>query len=130
AADDWNVQLADLLAQGVAIETKQMRRPDLIAAGGPEGVYDQRSLDLAQHSIVEPGGRQSDLVSGGIGLDVTSYRNSDASPAHHPATAGYAGASTSASSTSMTSPPMASCEYNAASRRTKFSNSRTLPGQR
>src|SRR5262249_41036683 len=59
-----------------------MRRPDLIAAGGPEGVYDQRPLDLAQHSIVEPGGRQAALVGGEIVLDVTSYRSSEPFPAH------------------------------------------------
>src|SRR6266404_5373069 len=53
-----------------------------------------------------------------------------ASPSPPTASTGSAGASASASSASMTSTPMTSCEYNAASRRARFSNSRTLHGQR
>src|SRR6516165_8856660 len=52
AADDRDVQLTDLFAQGVAIETEQVGGPNLIAAGGAEGLHDQWPLDLAQYPIV------------------------------------------------------------------------------
>src|SRR5207244_6820432 len=68
--------------QGVAIETQKMRRPNLIAAGGAKSVYDQRSLDFAQHSIVEPGGWQIPLVGGEVVLDVAPYGRSEPFPAH------------------------------------------------
>jgi len=47
-----------------------MGGPDLIAASGAKGLNDQRSLDLAQHPIVEPGRRQAPLVGGEVVFDM------------------------------------------------------------
>ena len=52
AADYGNVQFADFLAQGVAIEARQMSGSDLVAAGGAEGQHDQRPFDFAQYPVV------------------------------------------------------------------------------
>src|SRR3984893_15230202 len=57
-----------------------MRRPYLIAASGVKGVDDQRPLDLAQYSIVEPGSWQIALMGGEVVLDVASYGGSEPFP--------------------------------------------------
>ena len=57
-ADDLEVEVADLLAQGVAIDAEQLGCPDLVAAGGRQGGADQRAFDLAQDAVIEPGRRQ------------------------------------------------------------------------
>src|SRR5215204_1268868 len=58
AANDLEVEVADLLAQGVPIDAEELRRPDLVAAGGGERGADQRRLDLPQDPVIEPGRRQ------------------------------------------------------------------------
>src|SRR3954462_6425634 len=58
AADDLEVEVTDLLAQGIAIDAEELRRPDLVAAGGGQGGADQRRLDLPQDPVIEPGRRQ------------------------------------------------------------------------
>src|SRR5215469_5336268 len=62
AAADVDFELADLLPQGVPVEAEELRRPQLVAPGGAEGELDERPFDLAQHAIIEPGGRQVALM--------------------------------------------------------------------
>src|SRR5687767_2555596 len=57
-ADHLDLQIADLLAQGVAVEAEQGRGADLVAARRRQGEVDQGPLDLAQHAVVDAGGRQ------------------------------------------------------------------------
>src|SRR4051812_29288915 len=57
-ANDLEVEVADLLAQGVPIDAEELRRPDLVAAGGGKRGADQRRLDLPQDPVIEPGRRQ------------------------------------------------------------------------
>src|SRR4051812_6783336 len=58
AANDLEVEVADLLAQGVPIDAEEHRRSDLVAAGGGKRGADERRLDLAQDPVIEPGRRQ------------------------------------------------------------------------
>src|SRR5262245_12410337 len=44
AADDLDVEVAELLAQRVAVEAEQLRGLDLVAAGGGEREREQRAL--------------------------------------------------------------------------------------
>src|SRR6516165_6544598 len=83
AANDRNVQFADLLAQGVAIETEQMGGPDLITAGGAEGLDNQWPLNLAKHPIVEPSRRHAPLVGGEVVFDMTFDRAREPLRARH-----------------------------------------------
>ena len=54
------------LRKVLRLRPEQLRRPDLVAARRRQGQQDQRPLDLAQHPVVEPGGRQGVLVRGEI----------------------------------------------------------------
>src|SRR5437016_3568182 len=47
AAEHLNVEIADLLAQGVAVDAEQVGGADLVAAGGGERHREERMLDLA-----------------------------------------------------------------------------------
>src|SRR6266851_8829054 len=57
AAEHLDVEVADLLAQGVAVETEQIGGADLVAAGRRERHREERMLDLAQHPVIEAGRR-------------------------------------------------------------------------
>src|SRR5262245_51345406 len=58
-AEDLNIEIADFLPQGIAIDPEQIRRADLVAAGGCQSHREERMLDLAQDTVVKAGGRQS-----------------------------------------------------------------------
>src|SRR5581483_3172258 len=58
AAQHLDVELADLLAQGVAVEPEQRGRLQLIAARGAQAEADQRPLDVLENAVVDPGRRQ------------------------------------------------------------------------
>ena len=60
-----------------------MGGPDLIAAGGAEGLDDQWSLNLAQHPVVEPGRRQAALMGGEVVFDMTFDGASEPLRARH-----------------------------------------------
>ena len=56
--DDLDVEVADLLAQGVSVQTEQFGGLDLIATGGSQRRPDQRFLDIAQDPVIQPRWRQ------------------------------------------------------------------------
>src|ERR1700738_3520314 len=51
---DLNVEVANFLAQGVAVEAQQIRRPDLIAPSRGQGRRPQRHLDFPEDAVVKP----------------------------------------------------------------------------
>src|SRR5260370_40412518 len=55
AAEHLDVEVADFLAQCVAVDPEQVGGPDLIAARGRERHRQQRVLDLAQDAVVQTG---------------------------------------------------------------------------
>src|SRR5262249_33661753 len=59
AAEDLNVEIADFLAQRVAIDPEQICRADLVAASGRKRHRQERMLDLPEHPVIEAGRRQS-----------------------------------------------------------------------
>src|SRR5690349_24137754 len=65
---DVNVQFADLLAQGIAIEPEHVRGLELIAARRQQGARDQRTLDLAKQPVIDTGRRQRSVVRTEIAL--------------------------------------------------------------
>src|SRR6185312_13735884 len=69
-AGDVDIELADLLAEGVAVEAQELGRFELVAPGGTEAQQDERPLDLAQYAVIEPGGRQAALMRGKIVLEM------------------------------------------------------------
>ena len=56
--DHLQVEVADLLAQGVAVDAEQFGGPDLVAARRGQRRADQRAFDLAQDAVIEAGRRQ------------------------------------------------------------------------
>src|SRR6266508_4742956 len=58
AAEYLDVEIADFLAQGIAVDPQQVGRPDLVPTGGCERYQQERVLDFAQYPVVEPGRRQ------------------------------------------------------------------------
>src|SRR5882724_8526449 len=73
AAVDLDIEVPDLLAQGVAVQTEQVGGADLIAAGGRERCGEQRYLNLLQDPVIEArrwhAVREAREVRGQIGLD-------------------------------------------------------------
>src|SRR5499427_5289214 len=59
AAEDLDIEIADFLAQRVAIDPEQIRRADLVAASGRKRHRQERMLDLPQHPVIEAGRRQT-----------------------------------------------------------------------
>src|SRR5689334_11649978 len=59
AAENLDVQVADFLAQGIAVDAQQVRGADLVAAGGGQGRGQQWMFDLTQDPVIETGGRQA-----------------------------------------------------------------------
>src|SRR5258708_6928120 len=57
-AENLNVEIADLLAQGIAIDAEEVRGADLVAACGGERHGQQRVLDLPQDPVIEPRRRE------------------------------------------------------------------------
>src|SRR4029078_8230241 len=60
ASIDLNIEVADLLPQGIAVETEQIGRPDLVTAGGRQRGGQERQLDFPQNPMVEA--RRRDAV--------------------------------------------------------------------
>src|SRR5262249_34980722 len=60
AAIDLDIEVANLLAQGVAVQPEQVGGPDLVAAGRSEGCGKQRNLDLLEDAVIEA--RRRDAV--------------------------------------------------------------------
>src|SRR6516164_6665932 len=54
-AIDLDIEVPDLLSQGIAIEAQEVRGTDLIAAGGRQRSRQERHLDLLQDPVVEAG---------------------------------------------------------------------------
>ena len=65
-----NIQVADLLAQRVAVEAEHRRGLDLVAAGRRQGKADQRPLHLGDHPVVDIGRRHAAVVRGEEVADV------------------------------------------------------------
>src|SRR5262245_33828312 len=63
AAKDLNFEVADFLAQCIAVKPEQIGGTDLIAARGRESRRQQRIFDLPQNAMIEPGRRQAVLKS-------------------------------------------------------------------
>src|SRR5205814_4110554 len=57
-ADDLDVEVADLLAKGVAVDPEQVGSADLVAAGRGQRRRQQRMFDLAQDAVIEAGRRK------------------------------------------------------------------------
>src|SRR5271166_3642736 len=57
AAEHLDIQIADFLAQSIAVDAKQIGCPDLVAAGCRQRYRQKRMLDLAQHAVIEAGRR-------------------------------------------------------------------------
>src|SRR5262245_420148 len=53
AAEDLNFEIADFLAQRIAIDPEEIGRAYLIAPSGCERHRQERMLDLPQHAMVE-----------------------------------------------------------------------------
>src|SRR5215471_13287116 len=66
AAEHLDIQIADLLAQRVAVDPEQIGGADLVAAGGGERHRQERMLDLPQNAVIEPGRRQLVAESGEV----------------------------------------------------------------
>src|SRR5947209_11620022 len=58
AAEHLNVQVADLLAQRIAVHAEEISGSDLITAGCRKCRGQERVLDLPQHPVIKPGWRQ------------------------------------------------------------------------
>src|SRR6516164_7425386 len=55
AAINLDIEVPDLLSQGIAIEAQEVRGTDLIAAGGRKRSRQERHLDLLQNPVIEAG---------------------------------------------------------------------------
>src|SRR6266496_5795176 len=73
--DHLDLQLADLLAQGVAMDAQEIGGADLVAAGGGERRGDQRIFDLAQDAVIEARRRQRALEIGEIPAEIPLDRD-------------------------------------------------------
>ena len=67
----------DLLAQGVAVETQQVRRLDLVAAAGIEGHGDQRRFHTVEDTLIEARRGQVGLMFAQQLCDVAFDRGRD-----------------------------------------------------
>src|SRR5690242_14814987 len=63
-AEDLDIEITDLLAQGIAVEPQQGGSPDLIAARGRQGRHQQGSFEMLQHAVVQARRRQVAAVAG------------------------------------------------------------------
>src|SRR5690606_10904602 len=76
-AVDVDAELADLLAQRIAVQTEKLRRPDLVATRRRHRRQHQRIFHLLQHALVEAGRRQFAVEAGEIALEVALDRLGD-----------------------------------------------------
>ena len=53
-----NIEIADLLAQGIAVDPQQIGGADLVATRGGKRRRQKRIFDLAQNPVIQPGRRQ------------------------------------------------------------------------
>src|SRR5579883_22153 len=74
AAEHLDLEIADLLAQGIAINPEQVSGADLVAARGRKRDRQQRMLNLAQDAVIEAGRRQRVPEAGEIGGEVALDR--------------------------------------------------------
>src|SRR5262245_2681 len=58
AGEELNIEVADFLAQSIAVKSEQVGGTDLIAARGGQGGRQQWVFDFAQNAVIEPGRRQ------------------------------------------------------------------------
>src|SRR5215470_11672986 len=58
-SEHLNLQVADLLAQSIAVDPQQVSGADLVAPGCRQGHGQQRMLNLPQDTVVEPRGRKA-----------------------------------------------------------------------
>src|SRR5512144_1471154 len=75
-----DVQFANLLAKGVAIEAQHLRRSDLVAAGRLQGEDDQRLLDLAQDAVEQARCRECIPVRAEVISEMPFHRATQAIP--------------------------------------------------
>src|SRR6266704_383619 len=68
--DHLDLQLADLLALGVAIDAQEIGGADVVAARGGERGRQQRIFDLPQDPMIEAGRRQGAVEIGEIFAEV------------------------------------------------------------
>src|SRR6516164_8860075 len=59
AAINLDIEVPDLLSQGIAIEAQEVRGTDLIAAGGRQRSRQERHFDLLQDPVIEAGRRHA-----------------------------------------------------------------------
>src|ERR1700726_293379 len=59
ASVNLNVQISDLLPQGIAVEAEQVGGPDLIAPGRRQCGGEQRHFDLLEDPVIEAGRRHA-----------------------------------------------------------------------
>src|SRR5579871_492468 len=52
--DAAEIEIADFLTQGVAVEAENLGRLDLIAASPGQRGGDQRRFEIVQHTMIEP----------------------------------------------------------------------------
>ncbi len=69
-AEHLDIQVPDLLAQRIAVETEEIGGADLVAAGGGQRDRQQRIFDLAQDPVVEPGRRKLVTATREIGREM------------------------------------------------------------
>ena len=73
ASDHLDAELADLLAQGVAIEAEQLRRADLVAARRRQRNRHQRPLHFADDAVIESRWRQPFAIFGEMRREVALF---------------------------------------------------------
>src|SRR5262249_41820681 len=73
-AEDLDVEVADFLAQSVAVDAQEVGGPDLVATGGRQGHGQERLLDFPQDTMVEAGRRQAVAEASEIGREVALDR--------------------------------------------------------
>src|SRR5581483_5183133 len=69
-AEHLDVEVADLLAQRIAVEAEQRRGADLVAARGRQRGHQQRTLDVLEDAVVEARWRQLTAVAGEVAAEV------------------------------------------------------------
>src|SRR5688572_13334996 len=74
ASEDLDVEIANLLAQGVPVEAEQFGGLDLIAARVAERGAHERQLQFAHEAMVEPGRRQSIAETSEISREIAFDR--------------------------------------------------------
>src|SRR5579864_3656227 len=67
-------EVPDLLAEGIAVDAKEIGCADLVAAGCGQGRRKQRVFHFAQDTVVQSGGRQVGIEAGKIAAEIPLYR--------------------------------------------------------